>query len=151
MCADRSNIDQALKSYHTLSQTLPTASPAQIASYKSHLSNLSPPLHPPERAFIDAAESDLVAISTTASSPYSQSGAKGRLSPLATALALLALIVAFKLVPQFLSRLVVGAVGGFALAGPEVIAIWGTDGWEKGMRRVAMLAVVVIVLAIAVG
>ena len=151
ICANCSTIDQALKSYQIVSQNLPSASPAQIASYKSHLSNLSPPLHPPERAFIDAPESDLVAICTTSSSPYSLSGAKGRLSPLGTALALLALIVAFKLVPQFLSRLVVGAVGGFALAGPEVIAIWASDGWEKGMRRVVMLAVVVVVLAIAVG
>ena len=116
------------------------------------LSDILPPLWHRERAFIDAPESDLVAISTTpSSSSYSISGLGGRLSPQATAAALLALIIAFKLVPQFLSRLVVGAVGGFALAGPDIMAIWGTDGWERGLKRVAVHAVVVLVLACAVG
>ena len=73
------------------------------------------------------------------------------MSPQATAAALLALLVAFKLVPHFLSRLVVGAVGGVALAGPDIVAVWGTDEWESGLKRVALHAVAVLVLACAVG
>ena len=105
----RVSTDRAFSTYNNLSKSIDSASPDDTEAYKDWIAKHTPIIDS-EAAFLDQS-TDLATIIT-------RKGA--RLEPLepsvmASGFAVLLTIIAFKLVPQFCSRLVVGSIVGMAM------------------------------------
>ena len=128
-------LDHALSSYQAVSKTFSTANPVDIEAYKSFLKKYSP-LAEDETAFL-AHTADLtcvtgakVAESNTNTSPA------GQVSIISSsALTILSVTFTFKLVPQFTSRMIIGAILGVAIMCYKKARILNDEGelcWDRG-------------------
>ena len=102
-------LDRALSTYSSLSQSIDTASSEDIKVYKDWITKHAPVIDA-EAAFLDHT-SDLAAITARKSVKLDPP----ETSAMASGFAVLLTIIAFKMVPQFCSRLVIGAIVGIAM------------------------------------
>ena len=141
--------DRALTSYNNLTRTLSPASPTSVVAYRSWLAEHAP-IVSPETAFLDD-PSDLLSIAappinptpnpTTAFSPAAypnhRAGSALETPVIVVAFGLLSTIIVFRLVPQFLARLVISAMVGVAALctlSPEVMKdVRGVREWGRAI------------------
>ncbi|KAL9121499.1 MAG: hypothetical protein Q9187_001944 [Circinaria calcarea] len=139
-------VDRALSTYNGLSKSLDAASQADINFYKQWMAEHTS-IHAVERSFLDYG-TDL-AIITRQKEVIAKSSDPSAVS---TGLVLLSTIIAFKLVPQFCSRVVIGAIVCVAMFySNNPPAIFTASCLRDYVRGISISAGLVLILAIAVG
>ena len=139
-------LDRNLSSYSNLTRGLDTACPRDITAYSEWLA-LHNDLADLERTFLNHA-TDL----TTIRAQHAQEPQQSDRTAITTGCAILMTIITFKLVPELLSRLVIGIVvgGAMVLCGSPPATLNEGCLREYG-RRAAVYGGVVVVLAFTVG
>ncbi|MCJ1360118.1 MAG: hypothetical protein MMC33_010121 [Icmadophila ericetorum] len=144
--------NHALSSYTAVSKAFSSPDPADIEAYKSFLKTNSP-LDEAETAFLSHA-ADLTCVAATKGDTNLNSSLAGQLSIISSsALTILSVTFTFKLVPQFTSRMIMGAILGVAVMCYKKARLLNDEGefcWEKGKYAI-IYAASVAVLAITVG
>ncbi|MCJ1400234.1 hypothetical protein MMC11_003438 [Xylographa trunciseda] len=137
--------NRALSSYSGLSKHLDIVSEQDINAYQEWISE-NASLAATQDTFLIHRE-DLVTIASS----YNREGPGSERSAVATGFAVLMTIIAFRITPQFLSRLVVGTVIGLAMScsGMPSISMDLNCLREYG-KRALVYASVLVVLALAV-
>ena len=128
------SLDHALSSYTAVSKAFSSPDPADIEAYKSFLKTNSP-LDEAETAFLSHA-ADLTCVAATKGDTNLNSSLAGQLSIISSsALTILSVTFTFKLVPQFTSRMIMGAILGVAVMCYKKARLLNDEGefcWEKG-------------------
>ena len=160
LAAKMEQYHRIISSYSSIS-TLPSASTDSVKEFELFLSKHDTPFAPSETAFLDHV-SDLAAVTRPAlptevsHGPITGVTTRFDKDPAVVGAAVLMTIVAFKLVPKFLGRVVLGAcvvaamVGAGWLPSPRVSD--GSNGSNEGWgKRAAVYIGAVMFLAMAVG
>ncbi|MCJ1477072.1 hypothetical protein MMC13_005743 [Lambiella insularis] len=142
------NLDQynrALSSYSDVTKQVNDAAPTDIEAYKAWMSEHS---STNDTQNILDYHKDLITID----SRHRRQSTNSERPAIATGFAILMTIIAFKITPQFLSRLVVGMIIGVAMSCsglPSTNA--DLNHLQESGKRIAIYAAVMIILALAVG